>query len=163
MASARPAMRPCWILAPAPLAERMRRLNDLFGVQPPNIVERLAVVALDQLSRLRGRAGVLIEANRAAYSEVLGGHPALDQILFEQGTTVFPRLRNEDGDVLFQRLIEKFDTSLVPGRFFGRPDHIRVGLGGDPAMHSSGWPGATRRGADGRRASRIYTVVCLGS
>ena len=30
-----------WILAPAPLAERMRRLNDLFGVHLPHVAERL--------------------------------------------------------------------------------------------------------------------------
>ena len=26
----------------------------------------------------------------------------------------------------------------MPGRFFGTPDHIRIGLGGDPAMTREG-------------------------
>jgi aspartate/methionine/tyrosine aminotransferase len=25
------------------------------------------------------------------------------------------------------------DTGVTPGHFFGRPDRIRIGLGGDPA------------------------------
>jgi len=122
-----------WILAPAALAERMRRLNDLFGVHPPHIAERLAMVAFDRLPALRGRASALLDANRTAYRAILGDHPALDQVVFDQGTTVFPRLRRGDGDALFERLIAAYETSIAPGRFFGKPDHIRVGLGGDPA------------------------------
>jgi aspartate/methionine/tyrosine aminotransferase len=127
-----------WILAPPALAQRMRRLNDLFGVAPPHIAERLAVVALGRLEALRARASAMLDANRAAYRGILGDHPGLDQIVFDQGTTVFPRLRAGDGDGLSRRLAERFETSLVPGRFFGRPDHIRVGLGGDPAMTRAG-------------------------
>ena len=82
-----------WILAPPTLAEKMRRLNDLFGVAPPHIAERLAVVALGRLEALRSRANALLDTNRAAYREILGDHPALDQVVFDQGTTVFPRLR----------------------------------------------------------------------
>jgi aspartate/methionine/tyrosine aminotransferase len=127
-----------WILAPTALAQKMRRLNDLFGVAPPHIAERLALVALGRLATLRIRANAMLDTNRAAYREILGGHPSLDQVVFDQGTTVFPRLRSGDGGALFQRLGERFETSLVPGRFFGRPEHIRVGLGGDTAMTRTG-------------------------
>ena len=123
-----------WILAPVNLAECMRRQNDLHGVAAPNVTERLAVVAFERLGDLRARANAMLDDNRAAYREILGDHPRLDQVVFDQGTTVFPRLRHGDGDSLFSRLTSRFETSIVPGRFFGRPDHIRVGLGGDPAM-----------------------------
>ncbi|MGI8841894.1 MAG: pyridoxal phosphate-dependent aminotransferase [Caulobacteraceae bacterium] len=123
-----------WILAPADLAERMRRLNDLFAVAPPHVAERLAVLAFGQLDGLRARANAVLAENRAAYRRILGAHPCLDQVVFDQGTTVFPRLVNSDGDAFFARLKDRFETSVVPGRFFGRPDHIRVGLGGEPAM-----------------------------
>jgi aspartate/methionine/tyrosine aminotransferase len=127
-----------WILAPADLAQRMRRLNDLFGVLPPHVSERMGVVAFQRLAALRSRANAMIDANKAAYREFLGDHPALDQVVFDQGTTVFPRLRSGDGDALFERLTHQYETSIVPGRFFGRPDHIRVGLGGDVAMTRTG-------------------------
>jgi len=120
-----------WILAPAELAERMRRLNDLYAATPVHLAERLGVVAFDRLDALRARANALIDANRAAYGEILGGHPGLDQTPIDQGTTMFPRLLKGDGDALHGRLITRFQTSLVPGRFFGRPDHVRIGLGGD--------------------------------
>jgi aspartate/methionine/tyrosine aminotransferase len=127
-----------WILAPADLADRMRRLNDLFGVAAPHIAERLAVTAFDRLPRLRARADALLTANRAAYREHLAGHAALDQVVFDEATTVFPRLRDGDGDALFERLRREAQTSLVPGRFFGRPDHVRIALGGHPELTREG-------------------------
>jgi aspartate/methionine/tyrosine aminotransferase len=123
-----------WILAPVALAERMRRLNDLYAVLPPHLAERLSVAAFDRLAVFRARANAMIDTNRAAYRELLGGHPALDQVVFDQGTTVFPRLREGDGDALFEVLRTRFETSVVPGRFFGRPAHVRVGLGGNTGM-----------------------------
>jgi aspartate/methionine/tyrosine aminotransferase len=116
----------------------MRRLNDLYAVRPPFISERLSVVAFGKLEGLRVRAAQMLDVNRATYRQILGEDPRLDQVVFDQGTTVFPRLKRGDGDELLALLTARFETSIVPGRFFGRPDHIRVGLGGDPAMTRSG-------------------------
>jgi hypothetical protein len=127
-----------WILAPPELAERMRRLNDLYGVKPPFLAEQLAVGAFARLERLRARAGAMIEANRAAYGEILAGHPALEQVVFADGATAFPRLRRGDGDAFFRLLMNDYETSVAPGRFFGAPDHIRIGLGGHPATTREG-------------------------
>lgn len=127
-----------WILAPAPLAERMRRLNDLFGVHPPHVAERLSVLAFDRLAQLRARASAIVEANRAAYRALLGGHPRLEQTIFGHGASVFPRLVGTDGDAFFTRLRADHETSVAPGRFFGMPDHVRIGLGADPAMTREG-------------------------
>jgi aspartate/methionine/tyrosine aminotransferase len=127
-----------WVLAPADLALRMRRLNDLFASLPPHIAECLSVAAFDRLPILRARANRLIDANRLAYREILGAHPRLDQVIADQGTTVFPRVIGADGDTVFDLLMSRYETSVVPGRFFGRPDHIRIGLGGDPALTRAG-------------------------
>ena len=127
-----------WCLAPAPLAERMRRLNDLFGSLPPHPAECMAVAALDRLADLRARAAGLIGPNRAAYDEILGAHPALDHAASPQGTTMFPRLRHGDGDELYDLLMRRFETSLVPGRFFGCAERVRIGLGGDVAQTREG-------------------------
>jgi hypothetical protein len=127
-----------WILAPPAMATRMRRLNDLFGVQPPHLAERLAVRAFVRLASLRARASALTTANRAAYRDILGGCAGLDQTVFDEGTTVFPRLLRGDGDAFFRLLMDRYETSVVPGRFFGAADHIRIGLGGDPAATRQG-------------------------
>lgn len=127
-----------WILAPPALAERMRRLDDLFAARGPHLMEHLSLAAFDRLDVLRERARRQVEANRAAYRQILGGHPRLDQIVFDQGTTVFPRLRGVDGDGFGEQLQRRYETSVAPGRFFGAPDHLRVGLGGEPGMTRAG-------------------------
>ncbi|HVN01715.1 MAG TPA: pyridoxal phosphate-dependent aminotransferase [Caulobacteraceae bacterium] len=127
-----------WILAPPAPAQRMWRLNDLYSVHAPHVAERMAVVAFDRLARFRARAEAIVDANRAAYREILGGHPRLEQQVFDVGAAVFPRLVGGDGDALFDRLKNRFETSVVPGRFFGAPDHVRIGLGADPAMTRAG-------------------------
>ena len=45
------------------------------------------------------------------------------------GITAFPRLLRGDVDALNRLLRERYDTSIVPGRFFGLADHFRIGVG----------------------------------
>jgi aspartate/methionine/tyrosine aminotransferase len=44
---------------------------------------------------------------------------------------MFPRVKQGNADELFKLLREKYETSVVPGRFFESPSHFRIGLGGD--------------------------------
>ena len=53
-----------WILAEPELAERMWRLNDLFGVNQAHPAERLACIALDHLDEEIGRAGLIALEDR---------------------------------------------------------------------------------------------------
>jgi aspartate/methionine/tyrosine aminotransferase len=132
-------LRAGWILAQPELAERMRRLNDLFGSVPVYLGEQFAVSALDRLETLRARADALFEANYAAWREHVEGHPRLDpSVLPEFGTTLFPRLVDADVDAFCETLRRDYETSVAPGRFFERPDRFRVGLAGDPARTGEG-------------------------
>jgi aspartate/methionine/tyrosine aminotransferase len=54
------------------------------------------------------------------------------------GTTSFPRLRNADAEKVCALLIEKYETAVVPGRFFESPEHIRIGMCCDPELFSAG-------------------------
>jgi aspartate/methionine/tyrosine aminotransferase len=51
---------------------------------------------------------------------------------------MFPRVTSGDSEKLCELLREKYETSVVPGRFFGQPAHFRVGLGGDTAALTEG-------------------------
>ena len=128
-----------WILAPADVAERARRMNDLFGARHVFLAEQLASAAFDRLAVLRARADALIKTNREAYAEILGGHPALEQVRFPHGTTVFPRLRRGDMNAFAAALVERYETVVAPGRFFDAEAHMRLGLAGDPAMTREGF------------------------
>jgi aspartate/methionine/tyrosine aminotransferase len=117
-----------WILAAAELAERMWHQNDLFGNIPAHITELLSVVALDNLKRIRERAKSLLETNWKLLDAFLAEHPELDVVRPEGGTIIFPRVPSGDADAFCKHLCEKYETSVVPGSFFGMPDRIRIGI-----------------------------------
>jgi aspartate/methionine/tyrosine aminotransferase len=127
-----------WIFAEAELAEKIRRLDDIFAASAPNVMERLSVSALTQLPKIAARAKSMLERNRqtlddflTASKDVRHGESVqrrIDVVPTKFGTTSFPRLRNVDVDQLCGLLIEKYETAVVPGGFFESPQHIRIGL-----------------------------------
>ncbi len=127
-----------WILAEPSMAERMWRLNDVHAATPAHPAERLSVIALDHLERFAQRARQLLSANRRALSRMLDAQPKLVLARPAHGTVVFPKLTGGGGDSFCDRLRSEFDTSVVPGRFFESPEHIRIGIGGDIDMTAEG-------------------------
>ena len=127
-----------WILAEPELAERISRLNDLFAATQVHIAERLSVIAIGQIEKLARRAEALIEANRKELKLTLCGHSSLDLTLPAVGTTAFPRLRRGDVFGFHQFLRQNYETSVVPGSYFERPQHFRIGLAGDVEMTGEG-------------------------
>ena len=123
-----------WIVAQPELAKRMWRLNDLFAATPVHPGELLSVAALDQLAQIDARARALLATNREALDAFFARRNDLDGFRGRWGTVAFPRLKNGRVDEFCQFLRDRYETSVVPGRFFEMPDHFRIGIGGDPAM-----------------------------
>ena len=119
-----------WIFAAKPLAERMWRLNDLFGVMAPHPVELLSVLAFEHLPEIAARAKQLLVTNRALLKEFFKSRRDLLAIWPEAGAIAFPQLTSGHADAFCQLLRDKYETSVVPGRFFEMPEHFRVGVGG---------------------------------
>jgi len=117
-----------WIIAEPELAERMWRLNDLFGVNQAHQAERLACIAFDHLDEINGDNPAMLARNRAIWNDFLSGRSDLECMPAEHGITVFPRWTG-DSDRLAALLRERYDAAIVPGRWFEMPDHFRVGLG----------------------------------
>ena len=118
-----------WILAEPDLAERMWRLNDLFGVNQAHQAERLACIAFDHLDEVLGDNPAMLDANRDALQPVHGLARRSRCMPAEHGITAFPRWSGGDTQRLDDRLRERYDTSIVPGRWFEMPDHFRIGFG----------------------------------
>jgi aspartate/methionine/tyrosine aminotransferase len=120
-----------WILAEPELAKRMWRLNDLFAATPVHAGERLSLVALNQLSTIGARSKARLDQHRQWLNEFLDSRNDLEAVRPELGSIMFPRVHTESADQLIGLLREKYETSVVPGRFFQMPAHFRVGLGGN--------------------------------
>lgn len=127
-----------WILCEPKLADRIWKLNDLFSATPPYPPELMAVAAFDNLQRITARAADLLQANRNALREFLDTATAIEVVRPDFGTTVFPRLKRGNADEFWEFLRTKFETMLVPGRFFEMPQHFRIGLGGSKEMTAEG-------------------------
>jgi aspartate/methionine/tyrosine aminotransferase len=120
-----------WILAEPELAERIWRINDLFGNIPSHTAELLSMLALDHLSEIRQRSKNLLAANRALLEKFLNSQSDLEFVRPPCGTIVFPRLKSGRTEEFVRLLHDKYETEVVPGRFFEMPEHFRVGVGGD--------------------------------
>ena len=123
-----------WILAQPDTAKRMWRLNDLFAASPVHPGELLSVVALDLLDKINARARKLLETNRKALDAFFSGRGDLGGFRGPWGTVCFPRLKQGSVEEFCEFLRARYQTSVVPGRFFEMPEHFRIGIGGDPAM-----------------------------
>ncbi len=127
-----------WILAEPDFAQRMRLLHDIFGALAPHPAERLSVVALAKLPKVIARAKRILDTNRAVLSEFFDSREELQVVRTESGTTSFPRLLKGRVEDLCAVLTEKYDTAVVPGRFFESPQHFRIGMCAEPELFNEG-------------------------
>ena len=70
--------------------------------------------------------------------EFLDSQDAVSAPRTEFGTTAILRLENGNVDDFLTRLRTNYETSAVPGRFFGLSNHFRIGMGVDTEMFREG-------------------------
>ncbi|HVU30632.1 MAG TPA: pyridoxal phosphate-dependent aminotransferase [Sphingomicrobium sp.] len=118
-----------WILAEEELAERMWRLNDLFGVNQAHPAERLACIAFEKLDEVIGNNPEMLATNRDRWNSFVASRDDVECMKAEHGITAFPRWSGGDTDRLEAHMRDRYDSAIVPGRWFEMPDHFRVGFG----------------------------------
>src|SRR5947209_9740169 len=127
-----------WILADAEIAQNVRLLDDIFGASAPLVLEQLSVMAIAQLPKIAARAKLILEANRRTLADFLETRTDVEAVSTTVGTTSFPRIPNVDIEKLCELLTTKYETGVVPGRFFEAPQHIRIGLCCEPENFKAG-------------------------
>jgi aspartate/methionine/tyrosine aminotransferase len=118
-----------WILADPELAERMWRVNDLFGVNQAHPAERLACIAFDHIDKVIGDNPATLSRNRSLFNGFVASRGDVECIPAEHGITAFPRWAGGDTQRLENHLRARYDAAVVPGRWFEMPEHFRVGFG----------------------------------
>jgi aspartate/methionine/tyrosine aminotransferase len=126
-----------WIIAEPELAHRMYRVHDLLGVNNPYITDQISCVALEHLAGIAAGSKDLLVRNRAIANEFLALTPELEYGPVTAGTVLFPRLP-VPVDEFCEKLRVEYDTIITPGRFFGAPDRVRMGYGGDTEALAEG-------------------------
>ena len=120
-----------WALASAELAGRMRRIIDHTNVEGVYIGERIAAALFPSLERVRERSRERVRANLALVRDFFRGRSDISWVEPDGGVVGFPRVEGQlGGDRLAERLVNNFETAVVPGRFFEDPRHFRFSFGG---------------------------------
>ena len=91
-------------------------------------------MVLDHYEEYESRSKQLLLRNRDILNETI--QPLLEKGYLkgripEHGCIYFPQLVGvSDADIFLRDLAEKQNVYAVPGRFFGAPQHVRIGFGG---------------------------------
>lgn len=138
-------LRSGWLLGPPELMARAWRLQDLLannGVAPG---EQLSVAAFKRLPAIRTHAHKTLDPNLDRVQRFFERETRLQAVVPEGGNVVFPRLpRGVSGDALAERLLSRYSTLVVPGRFFESPDHFRISFGFKPSLLERGLSNISR-------------------
>jgi aspartate/methionine/tyrosine aminotransferase len=129
-----------WAIGPAALMRRATRLHDNLGVVHPFIIEAIGARLIadgEGMNRWRERARARVTANRAQVARLLERVPEFEGGIAPCGVVSFLRWRGNDAypdaEGLCHHALEDGNIAIVPGRFFQRPDHVRIGAGGPEA------------------------------
>ncbi len=127
-----------WILAEEKLAESMWRLIDLFYATPVHASELMSIHVFRKMDWIRDRAKRIITSNNETIRNFFSTCDELVPPKDCYGLVAFPKLISVNADDFSAQLRNRFETSVVPGRFFETPEHIRIGLGIPPDMLTEG-------------------------
>jgi aspartate/methionine/tyrosine aminotransferase len=126
-----------WVLAAPEIVKKIYRLNDLFGVNNPYVTDQISCVALAHLPEIAQWSRDLLAKHRVIANEFLAATPALESDPLTAGTVIFPKVP-VPVDKLCQALRDRYETVITPGHFFGAPDRVRIGIGGETAILTEG-------------------------
>lgn len=138
-------LRTGWVLGSQEFIARVRKVNDLLGVNGVAPGEALALAAFRNLRAVRAHADGLLAPGLELIEKFFVRERRLQTVIPPGGNVVFPRLPpGIDGDKLAGRLRSHYSTLIVPGRFFESPRHIRLSFGCGPARLSRGLRNVSR-------------------
>ena len=107
-------LRAGWVLAPPDVAERIRRVQDLFSGHIAQPTQRLAAKALDRAAALLAPLHGLVGRNRNLVDRFVNAHERLSWVRPVAGTVGSVHLRGGSVDELVERLKTRYDTTVVP-------------------------------------------------
>lgn len=121
-----------WTLADPETVRRIRRVRDVVDGVGSAPMERLGVLAFQKVDTLLARARRILDPNSWLLKRFVETRPELDWVAPADGSPVaFPRLVGvEDAGPFVEAALLEHGVKVVPGRFFGPPDHFRVSISG---------------------------------
>lgn len=130
-----------WVMTAPETAAVIRRGID-YSIGNPSFPScMLATLVFKNLAKFSAISRNKTETNRAVLKRFLDSTPEIECVMPAAGIVAFPRIKSEKFDSLelFHYLLSKFETTIVPGRFFdGMNDHFRLCVGPPPTVIEPG-------------------------
>lgn len=123
-------LRVGWIVGAPDLVEQFAGLKDYTTGGGSIVSQTIASWALGRWEFFLRRAKRILDVNRKIAAEALREMPGLQGEVPSGGSVLFPHSTVEVAK-LANRLLNQYGTVIAEGRFFGVPDHFRLGLGGE--------------------------------
>ncbi len=123
-------LRVGWIVGAPDLLDRFAGMKDYTTGGGSVLSQTIATWALGRWDFFLRRAKRILDVNRKLAAEALREMPALQGDVPSHGTVLFPH-STVNVARLASRLLKRYGTVIAEGRFFGVPDHFRLGLGGE--------------------------------
>jgi aspartate/methionine/tyrosine aminotransferase len=124
-----------WIIAKPDMINSIKRLQTLVEGSGATLLEAFVSYVVDNLQEYRDFTAKVMSQNRRLLHEQMEpllSNGILSGAIPEHGCIYFPRVNAVDStDALVEDLAEKQNVYVVPGRFFGEPANIRIGIGGE--------------------------------
>ena len=118
-----------WALAAPAVAARMRAARAVVAPAPAPS-QRLALRAFADLALLADRARGIIETNRSRVQRTFASRDDVGWVPpAGWHRRVSPAVARRGRRRLVDRLLVEHHTAVVPGRFFGHPQHLRIAFG----------------------------------
>lgn len=122
-----------WIALGSGVAKEARTLRDctyLAHVDPPTITLRAGKIAVDRLADLYGPVARNAAEVKPSFDRWLSTCAAIESTVPAHGIIAFPRVKGVlDTRALAGFLVKEGLVDVVPGEFFGRAGHVRIGCG----------------------------------
>lgn len=121
-----------WGIGPADLVWSCWRINNVLGVHPPSIPDRIALELFRNggLERIEAWSRRRSRENLAIVEPFINEHKNLDWVMPDGGITAYVHLAGcESADPFIALLRKKFRTAVISGREFDLPQGFRLGFG----------------------------------
>jgi aspartate/methionine/tyrosine aminotransferase len=146
-------LRAGWILGPREILRKAGLIHDLLGVNGVAPGEAMTLAALRRLPAIRRRARGILGPNLDTVRRFFERETRLEAHVPPGGNVLFARLpEGIDSDRFARRLLRRYDTLVVPGRFFESPRFVRISFGCPPAALERGLRSLSRTLDDLRAA-----------
>ena len=130
-----------WIIADSETISRIRQLQVLVEGSGVRLIEALSAFIIENLEKYLNRSLEILSQNRAIARQLV--EPLINSDIIKgdiptHGCVYFPKIGGvPDSEQLTDFLAKQHNLFVVPGRFFGEPSHIRIGLGGETKKFES--------------------------